>query len=79
MKIFTLDKEYSIVCNTKDTRNGFKHTAVLCRNGLSVYETKVCYLNRTWEAFTYQTICLKVIDTMEQKDVYRAKFNSDYN
>jgi len=62
MKIFTLDEKYSIVCNTKDTCNGFKHTASICRNGISVYETKKCYLNRTWERFTYEDVLVKAIN-----------------
>ena len=63
MKIFALGKNYTIVCNTKDTRNGFKHTASLCgKSGSSFYETKICYLNRTWERFTYETVLKKTIE-----------------
>ena len=62
MKIFNLDNIYNIVCNWKKTRNGFKHTANLCKNGFSVFETKICYLNRTWESFEYESILLKVIE-----------------
>ena len=62
MKIFNLDKRFSVVCESVGTRNGFKHVATLCSNGMSVYETKICYLNRTWECFEFETILLKVID-----------------
>ena len=62
MRIFTLDEVYSIVCNFKSTRTGFKHTASLCKNGQSIYETKICYLNRTWDRFEYESILLKVVD-----------------
>ena len=62
MKIFNLSNVYNIVCNWKNTRNGFKHTANLCKNGFSVYETKICYLNRTWERFEYESILKKVIE-----------------
>lgn len=62
MRIFTLDDTYNVVCNTKDTRNGFKHTASLCKKGVRIYETKICYLNRTWERFTYESILLKVVE-----------------
>ena len=61
MKIFNFDKVFSVVCNFVSTRNGFKHTATLCKNGISIYSTKVCYLNRTWERFEYETILEKVI------------------
>jgi hypothetical protein len=61
MKIFTLNGEYSIVCNFVSTRNGFKHTASLCKGGNPVYQTKICYINRTWETFEYASILAKVI------------------
>ena len=62
MKIFNLNNVYNIVCNWKNTRTGFKHTANLCKNGFSVYETKICYLNRTWERFEYESILKKVVE-----------------
>lgn len=62
MKIFKLCEVYSIICECKPTRNGFKHIASLFKNGLLIYDTKVCYLNRTYERFEYETILLKVID-----------------
>jgi len=61
MKIFNLDERFSVVCDSVGTRNGFKHIANLCSNGFSVYKTKICYLNRTWERFEFETILLKVI------------------
>lgn len=62
MKIFTLDQTYSVVCNTADTRNGFKHVATLCRNGYEIAKAKICYLNRTWERFTYEDVLIKVVN-----------------
>lgn len=63
MRIFELDKRFSIVCETEGTRNGFKHTAVLLSNGSSVgKETKICYLNRTWERFTYESVLFQAIN-----------------
>ncbi len=74
MKIFNLDNTYNIVCNWKKTRNGFKHIATLIKNGLGIYDTKVCYLNRTWEGFEYETILKKVIDNYfenEEQEKYK--------
>jgi hypothetical protein len=62
MKIFNLDEKYNVVCNSADTRNGFKHVASLCRNGERIAETKICYLNRTWERFTYESVLEKIVD-----------------
>ena len=61
MRTFTLTKGYTVVCETKDTRNGFKHEAVLLKNGYSIGKEKCCYLNRTWESFTYETVLKEVI------------------
>lgn len=62
MKIFTLDNEYSVVCNSEGTRSGFRHLATLCRNGQSVYKTKVCYLNRTWECYEFESVLFEVVE-----------------
>lgn len=73
MEKFVLSKKYTIECDWKKTRNAFKHTAKLFRNDYVIYETKICYLNRTWEAFKYQSILQKVIkNCFEGKE--REKF-----
>jgi hypothetical protein len=74
MKIFTLDNEYSVVCNWAKTRQGFKHIATLMRNGLEVGETKECYLNRTWESFEYETILCKLVRKFFTKEVEQQKY-----
>jgi hypothetical protein len=61
MRTFTLSKEYNVVCSWQNTRNGFKHIASLCKNGVAIYKTKICYLNRTWEAYEYEDILHKVV------------------
>jgi len=74
MCIFHLDDEYKIVCDWKKPRSGFKHTAVLHRNGFIVGETKVCYLNRTWERFEYQSVLEKIVGLQfdgEEEQKYR--------
>lgn len=63
MKIFKLGKDFNVVCNFKNTRSGFKHTATLCKNSRAIYETKINYLNRTWERFEYESILLKTIQS----------------
>lgn len=62
MKVFRLNKEFSISCFFKKTRGGFKHVAILLENGHDVLETKCCYLNRTWESYEYQSVAHKAID-----------------
>jgi len=81
MKIFTINKEYSIVCDTKSTRSGFKHVAILCRNGYEIGSAKVCYLNRTWERFTYETVLRRIIDVYfteeKEKNEYLTKIEKE--
>lgn len=81
MKTFRINDKYQIGCEYVKTRNGFKHVANLYRTGLSgtttsISETKVCYLNRTWESFEYETVIEKLLDL--NKDVIckqtRTKF-----
>ena len=62
MKTFRINDKLFIVCNYVKTRNGFKHTASLFENGLISSETKVCYLNRTWESFEFETVIEKLLD-----------------
>ena len=65
MQIFTIKKGLQVVCESVNTRNGFKHTAKLIVNGLDRDETKCCYLNRTWEAYTYQSVLQKLCEKAE--------------
>ena len=65
MRIFKLNREYSIACESKSTRNGFKHEATLTRNGYSIAFNKACYLNRTWEAYEYQTVMQGLISASD--------------
>lgn len=67
MKTFKLSKDYTVVCDSKKTRTAFKHTANLVRNNEEIYSTKICYLNRTWERFEYQSILEKVINNCFEK------------
>jgi len=83
VRIFNLDNDFNVVCNWQETRNGFKHVASLHKNGLSVYDTKICYLNRTWERFEYESILLKVIndyfDNKEKLVLYLEVINKFIN
>jgi len=62
MKTFKIDKYLEIVCEWKKTRNGFKHEATLLRNGREMDKTKICYSNRTWESFEFESVIKKLLD-----------------
>ena len=62
MKTFRINKDYQIVCEYQKTRNGFKHTAKLKGPYFNtIAETKVCYFNRTWESFEYETVIERIL------------------
>jgi hypothetical protein len=73
MQAFKLNDEYTVVCVWKDRRGGFKHVATLLRNGSEVDNTKICYINRTWERFPYASVLYKLIDKCF-KGVEREQF-----
>jgi len=62
MRKFDINERISIVCEAKSTRNGFKHEATLLLNGTSHETVKICYLNRTWERYEFQSVLSKLIE-----------------
>ena len=52
---------FEFVCDHRNTRSGFAHDATLFIDGCRE-ETATCYyLNRTWERWGYQSVCLECI------------------
>jgi len=45
----------------QNTRYGFRHIAVLHKNGFEKARAKTCYYNRTWERFEFESVINKVI------------------
>ena len=62
MESFRINKNLEVVCEWKKTRNGFKHEATLLRNGREVLTVKICYLNRTWERYTYESVLYELLE-----------------
>lgn len=64
-KVIFIDKDntrYNFYCRTEDTRHGFKHVCELFIDGY-LWNSAVCYyLNRTWERWAYQTVCLEAVN-----------------
>ena len=64
---------YTIICESKNTRNGFKHEAYLYQVvGIEMYllNKATChYINRTWEAYTYQTVISCVINELIDREL----------
>ena len=62
MESFKINSELEAVCEWKKTRVAFKHVATLLRNGREVLDVKVCYQNRTWERYTYESVLEKLLE-----------------
>lgn len=75
--IFRINDKFTVKCETKKTRNGFKHTATLWCNDRELETVKMCYLNRTWERYTYESVLSKLLDKvkgwLEPKQVEQFK------
>ena len=74
MKIFKIKDNVEVVCESEKTRSGFRHVAVLHMDGNEVARAKVCYLNRTWESFEFETVLRKLLEnsalSAEEKSVF---------
>ena len=55
-RIFTYAPDLEVVCEYQDKRSGFNHIGKVFYRGNKVFQDKMHYINRTWEAYTYQTI-----------------------
>lgn len=66
------------MCDWKKTRMAFKHTATLFKNGSECESTKICYQNRTWERYEYQSILIKVIEMSKWLSDDEKKLCLDY-
>ena len=66
MKIFKINDKIEIGCEWKKTRTAFKHEATLFFNGNAVDKTKICYQNRTWEEYKFQSVLYKIVEKTKE-------------
>src|SRR3990167_1109797 len=67
MESLKINENLQAVCEWKKTRVAFKHVATLLRDGREIAETKICYLNRTWERYTYESVLQKLLGKVERE------------
>jgi hypothetical protein len=72
-KEFAIDDKTRIVATSDNTRNGFRHTAVLFVDGKEVDKSVAHYQNRIWESYEYQS----VVDDLINKSSYVPKEKKD--
>jgi len=80
---FNLGDGYNIIAHWEKTRNGFRHVAVLMRDGREVDRASESYLNRTWESYEYQTVMQKLVNktdymTADQKKMAHEFLKKDH-
>ena len=59
----------TFVNSSRSTRSGFAHDTTLFINGYQAIENSCHYLNRTWEAYQYQTVMLSAVYDLKQKRI----------
>lgn len=59
-KVISLNGDtFTFICRSKSVSGGFRHLCVLLKNDVEVASESVRYYNRTWEAYTFQTVMLR--------------------
>jgi hypothetical protein len=62
MRLLKITNELSVICESVGTRTGFRHEAILMRNGYQVLKDKCCYINRTWECYQFDSVLEKLLE-----------------
>jgi hypothetical protein len=65
MKLFKITDKIEAVCEHKKTRTAFKHEATLIKDGVTYETVKICYQNRTWESYEFQSVLRKLFRDTE--------------
>lgn len=69
MSIFDLNNGCRVICEWKSRRGGFKHEATMIdENNQVIAKTKICYINRTWEGFQFQSVLNKICNQVFKKN-----------
>lgn len=82
IKKYQIGKNYfEFVCETWENSRAWGHKVNLLKNGYQISEAKKTYINRTWEAYRYQSCMLKAIDilTNELTENATSKYKSENN
>ena len=70
------DLDLTVVCETQNTRNGFRHLATVPYQvgSTRLITAKVNYINRTWERFQYETVLDRIGDALLEE--YAPRYSS---
>ena len=73
------DTDYEFICDSRGTRYGFAHDCHLMVDCVERAIAHCYYLDRTWERWDYQTVCIKAIDELINTlaDRKKSQFKAD--
>ena len=72
----TNGKTLTFYCEFVRTRSGFKHICRVVNDSTfeNLLQCKICYLNRTWEYFEFQSVLLKAVEKLlKNKDITKEE------
>lgn len=82
MQTFTINKHLEVICESINTRYGFKHLAILFRDGEEIGSAKCCYYNRTWERYQYENVLEKLAHknnlTKKENQLFKLKIKNQF-
>lgn len=72
--------EYKFINDSYGNSSGFVHKTELFKNGIRIGHNKCQYYNRTWEAYTYQSVMKGLVYTLleEIKESYKNAWKEKY-
>lgn len=73
------DMEVRFVCESADTRHGFKHVVHMFVDNFEEECNTAYYLNRTWESYRYQTAMLGCVSKAKENriEILKSNFKSE--
>ncbi len=80
MKIIKIEKKaydktytFEFICDWHDTRGGFAHDCNLFINNMEKTVSHCYYINRTWEVYTFQSVCMNAICNVINEWIDKAR------
>ena len=75
-------KDYEFVCWYWETSNAWGHECRLCKTGemagFELSKARVRYYNRTWEAYTFQSVMYEALENYKKSELNRHLDNYKY-
>lgn len=73
---FRISDTETIFARSEKTRSGFRHLVSFFKNGSEIESAKVCYINRTWESYAFETAIRKLLEKMDLDDARQEQILS---